>query len=135
MDVYADLDAGYNFKSLHDITPFLEDSESGITSPWARSTALKHNCHVVVGYPEKVDVSDSWPADPEYYNSAVVVNGEGETVANYRKTFLYYTDQTWALEGGEGFYQGTLPGLGATAIGICKCDASSVEGLGQDQSP
>ncbi|GAB0136590.1 hypothetical protein EsDP_00004887 [Epichloe bromicola] len=111
--------SGYNFKSLQDITPFLEHSGSGITSLWARTIALKYNCYVTVGYPEKVDVSPMWPTGPEYYNSAIVVNGEGETVANYRKSFLYYTDETWALEGNKGFYDGFLPGLGNTSIGIC----------------
>jgi protein N-terminal amidase len=75
---------------------------------------------VTVGYPEKVDVSPMWPTGPEYYNSTIVVNGDGETVANYRKSFLYYTDETWALEGNRGFFDGHLPGLGNTSIGICK---------------
>ncbi|EFQ27946.1 carbon-nitrogen hydrolase [Colletotrichum graminicola M1.001] len=110
---------GYNFKSLQQISPFLEPSGSGITSLWARTTALKYNCNVVVGYPEKVDVSHNWPTGPEYYNSAIVVNGDGETIANYRKSFLYYTDETWALEGNKGFYEGWIPGLGNTSIGIC----------------
>ncbi|KAF4489859.1 Protein N-terminal amidase [Colletotrichum fructicola Nara gc5] len=111
--------SGYNFKSLQQISPYLEPSGSGITSLWARTTALKYNCNVVVGYPEKVDVSSQWPTGPEYYNSAIVVNGDGETIANYRKNFLYYTDETWALEGGKGFYEGWIPGLGNTSIGIC----------------
>ncbi|KAK5993335.1 Protein N-terminal amidase [Cladobotryum mycophilum] len=111
--------SGYNFKSLHHISPFLEEANSGVSSLWARSTALKHDCTVVVGYPEKVDPTLNWPTDPEYYNSAIVINGDGETVANYRKTHLYYTDETWALEGSHGFYKGRLPGLGRTAIGIC----------------
>ncbi|RDA86388.1 hypothetical protein CP532_1074 [Ophiocordyceps camponoti-leonardi (nom. inval.)] len=111
---------GYNFKSLNDISPFLEHSGSGITSLWARTTALRYGCIVVAGYPEKVDVSPKWPTGPEYYNSAIVVNADGETVANYRKSFLYYTDETWALEGNEGFYDGFIPGLGNTSIGICK---------------
>ncbi|KAJ4321664.1 hypothetical protein N0V84_005218 [Fusarium piperis] len=110
--------SGYNFKSLQDITPFLEPSRSGISSLWARTIALKYNCTVTVGYPEKVDVSPKWPTGPEYYNSLIVVNGEGETIANYRKSFLYYTDETWALEG-KGFYDGFIPGLGRTSIGIC----------------
>ncbi|RSL91048.1 hypothetical protein CDV31_015547 [Fusarium ambrosium] len=110
--------SGYNFKSLQDITPFLEPSGSGITSLWARTIALKYNCTVTVGYPEKVDVSPKWPTGPEYYNSLIVVNGDGETIANYRKSFLYYTDETWALEG-KGFYDGYIPGLGNTSIGIC----------------
>ncbi|PHH87839.1 hypothetical protein CDD83_8326 [Cordyceps sp. RAO-2017] len=110
---------GYNFKSLQDIAPFLEPSGSGITSLWARTTALRHSCAVVVGYPERVDLSPKWPTGPEYYNSAIVVNADGETAANYRKSFLYYTDETWALEGDAGFYDGCIPGLGNTSIGIC----------------
>ncbi|KND93573.1 Protein N-terminal amidase [Tolypocladium ophioglossoides CBS 100239] len=111
--------SGYNFKSLQDITPFLEPSGSGITSLWARTIALRLNCNVTVGYPEKVDVSPKWPTGPEYYNSAIVVNGDGETIANYRKSFLYYTDESWALEGYRGFFEGYIPGLGNTSIGIC----------------
>ncbi|KAL2760760.1 hypothetical protein ACRALDRAFT_1059497 [Sodiomyces alcalophilus JCM 7366] len=111
--------SGYNFRSLEHISPYLEPSGSGITSLWARTTALKYNCTVTVGYPEKVDVSGKWPTGPEYYNSAIVVNGDGETIANYRKSFLYYTDETWALEGDGGFYEGYIPGLGHTSMGIC----------------
>lgn len=111
--------SGYNFTSLHHISPFLEPSGSGISSLWARTTALKYDCAVIVGYPEKVDVTAQWPASPEYYNSALVVNGDGDTIANYRKSFLYYTDETWALEGREGFFRGEIPRVGSTALGIC----------------
>lgn len=75
---------------------------------------------MVVGYPEKVDVSPRWPTSPEYYNSSIVVDGDGQTIANYRKSFLYAIDETWALEGKDGFFQGDLPGLGRTAMGICE---------------
>uniref|UniRef100_A0A0B7KGG5 CN hydrolase domain-containing protein n=2 Tax=Bionectria ochroleuca TaxID=29856 RepID=A0A0B7KGG5_BIOOC len=111
--------SGYNFKSLQHISPYLESPASGISSLWSRSMALKYDCTVVTGYPERVDTADSWPADPEYYNSALVISDDGETVANYRKANLYYTDVTWALEGPDGFYRGRLPNLGPTAIGIC----------------
>lgn len=70
------------------------------------------------GYPEKVDVSDRWPTSPEYYNSAIIVSNEGETIGNYRKHFLYMIDETWALEG-NGFGRDNFPGLGQTAMGIC----------------
>jgi predicted amidohydrolase len=110
---------GYNFKSLHQIHPFLEPSGSGISSLWARTTALKLNTRVIVGYPEKVDIREKWPASPEYYDSAIMVNGDGENVLNYRKHFLYKTDETWALEGDGGFYNGDIPGLGKTVVGIC----------------
>ncbi|KAK8079098.1 hypothetical protein PG994_002905 [Apiospora phragmitis] len=109
---------GYNFKSLQSISPYLEPSGSGISSLWARTTALKYNCVVGVGYPEKVDVASRWPTSPEYYNSLIVVNGEGETIANYRKSHLYYTDETWALEGTEGFFTDHIPGLGNCSMGI-----------------
>lgn len=112
--------AGYNFKSLQQISPYLEPSGSGISSLWARTTALKYNTNVVVGYPERVDVTPIWPTGPEYYNSAIIVNGDGETVANYRKSFLYSVDESWALEGKHGFFQGHVRGLGQTAMGICK---------------
>ncbi|KAK0099967.1 Carbon-nitrogen hydrolase [Cadophora gregata f. sp. sojae] len=110
---------GYNFRSLHHISPYLEPTTSGITSLWARTTALKYNCIVTVGYPEKVDLSPKWPASPEYYNSAITVNADGETVANYRKSFLFYTDETWALEGTDGFFDGSIEGLGKVSMGIC----------------
>ncbi|KAL2068252.1 hypothetical protein VTL71DRAFT_16350 [Oculimacula yallundae] len=108
---------GYKFRSLQHISSYLEPTAAGITSLWARTTALKYNCIVAVGYPEKVDVSKKWPAIPEYYSSVIVVNAEGETIANYRKSFLYYIDETWALEG-EGFYAGDIEGLGNIAMGI-----------------
>ncbi|OBT99222.1 Carbon-nitrogen hydrolase [Pseudogymnoascus verrucosus] len=111
--------SGYNFKSLKDIAPFLEPTAAGISSLWARTTALKYDCVVTVGYPEKVDITPKWPASPEYYSSAITVNKEGETIANYRKSFLYYTDETWALEGPDGFYDGVVEGLGNVAMGIC----------------
>lgn len=57
---------------------------------------------------------------PEYYNSVIAMNNSGDTIAHYRKTFLYYTDDTWALEGREGFYGGIIPGLGTTSMGICR---------------
>ncbi|KAK1833260.1 carbon-nitrogen hydrolase, partial [Podospora conica] len=111
--------SGYNFNSLRSIAPFLEPSGSGISSLWARTTALRHDCVVVVGYPEKVDVTPKWPASPEYYNSALVVNSDGETIANYRKSFLYHTDETWALEGRDGFFHDEIPGIGSVSMGIC----------------
>jgi len=42
------------------------------------------------------------------YNSAVTVAPHGHIVAHYRKSFLYFTDATWAVEG-PGFHAGILP--------------------------
>ncbi|KAI2643340.1 carbon-nitrogen hydrolase [Xylaria nigripes] len=110
--------SGYNFKSLRDISPYLEPTGAGITSVWARTTALKHNCKVVVGYPESADVSERWPTSLEYYNSAIMVNEDGDTCGHYRKSHLYYTDESWAFEG-SGFFSGTINGIGKVAMGIC----------------
>lgn len=49
----------------------------------------------------------------------MTVSPSGEIVANYRKSFLYYTDETWASEGDAGFYHGSLGSLGPACMGIC----------------
>lgn len=64
-------------------------------------------------------MSAKWPTSPEYYNAAMAVSPSGATLANYRKSFLYYTDETWALEGPDGFFHGEFEGLGNVAMGIC----------------
>lgn len=110
--------SGYNFKSLLQIRPYLEPTALGLTWLWAKNTASKYNCYVTVGYPEKA-TSTSESASPEYYNSALTVSPDGRTVANYRKSFLYYTDYTWASEG-TGFFSGEIGNLGKVAMGICK---------------
>jgi predicted amidohydrolase len=79
---------------------------------------LKYSSTVVVGYPEKVDVSFKWPASPEYYNSAIVINDDGETVGGYRKNHLLGTDEAWALEGQDGFFCGEIANTKDVALGI-----------------
>ncbi|KAK5663013.1 hypothetical protein OQA88_6427 [Cercophora sp. LCS_1] len=110
--------SGANFKSLREISPFLEPSGAGISSLWARTTALKYDCAVVVGYPEQVDVSAKWPASPEYYNSAIVVSNDGDTIGNYRKRFLDHADETWALEGNREFFRRRINGMGRVVLGV-----------------
>lgn len=73
---------------------------------------------MVVGYPESSsDAIQNWPSSPEYYNSAIVVNRDGEIVGSYRKKHLFSIDETWALEGKEGFYAGEIAGV-RSALGI-----------------
>jgi protein N-terminal amidase len=79
---------------------------------------------VTVGYPETLGTQDSTTnLPPINYNSTVTVSPAGQVVANYRKRFLYYTDETWAAEGDgptpSGFYSGSLEGLGPVTLGIC----------------
>lgn len=102
---------GYNFPTLASITPHLEPTTSGPSTVWAKATALRLNCFVCVGYPETTPSAR--------YNSAVLVDPHGNVVVNYRKHFLFTTDEIWASEGPERFYSGDIPGLGKIAMGIC----------------
>lgn len=135
---------GYNHPSLAAIAPYLEPTADGPSTRWAIRTAGRLKCTVAVGYPEAAArVNTGGDADDDgggnyntafdakikfdentiAYNSLVFVSAEGEVVAHYRKSFLYYTDETWAKEG-SGFYAGILP-IGRTgqrikvAAGIC----------------
>ncbi|KAL8759486.1 MAG: hypothetical protein Q9199_000707, partial [Rusavskia elegans] len=111
---------GYNHSSLQSITPYLEPTSAGPSTQWAIRTARRLECLVTVGYPELVSPTPPPPStlqptmlnlgpEPERYytltayNSTVTVNPLGETVAHYRKTHLYYTDEVWAQESPEGF--------------------------------
>lgn len=135
---------GYNHPSLTAIAPYLEPTADGPSTRWAIRTAGRLKCTVAVGYPEAAArVNTGGEADDDgggnyntafdakikvdentiAYNSLVFVSADGEVVAHYRKSFLYYTDETWAKEG-SGFYAGILP-IGArgrrvkAAAGIC----------------
>jgi protein N-terminal amidase len=85
-----------------------------VSTRWAQQTARRYQCHVTVGYPETTAAT---PA--KRYNSTVTVSPEGKVVANYRKHFLYYTDETWASEGDVSFFSGVLGTLGQVSHGIC----------------
>jgi protein N-terminal amidase len=127
---------------LEDITPYLEPSCAGPSTKWAISTARKYGIYVTVGYPETVprspeeqtqhpDTTSSSSNEPEpqsrpprNYNSTVTVSPTGTIIATYRKRFLYYTDETWALEGdgctsASGFFASDLGPLGKVSMGIC----------------
>lgn len=106
---------GYNFPSLEAIKPFLEPTTAGPTTEWAVNTAKRLRCHVCVGYPE----TDNSAETTTNYNSVVTVSPTGQILANYRKAFLYYTDELWASEGDAGFYCGSLGTLGDVGMGIC----------------
>lgn len=117
---------GYNYPSYESIKPYLEPTTSGVTTQWAILTAKRLGCHVIAGYPEistdlEDALSDSNPEEPVHkrYNSTVTVSPTGEILANYRKSFLYYTDESWATEGPAGFFCDTLGSLGKVGLGIC----------------
>lgn len=96
---------GYNFPSLLSILPYLEPTAAGHSTIWAKATAARYNCIVTVGYPELYTpslVSPTASIDTTIaYNSTVTVSPTGKILAHYRKTHLYYTDETWAHESPE----------------------------------
>ncbi len=90
-----------------------------------------------VGYPEAAEEGNyNTIFDPKIlaeegtsaYNSLVIVNAAGDVVAHYRKSFLYYTDETWAKEG-SGFYAGVIP------IGESGQQVKAVAGICMDINP
>ncbi|KAJ5323813.1 Carbon-nitrogen hydrolase [Penicillium atrosanguineum] len=102
---------GYNFSSLEAIKPHLEPAGSGPSAAWARETAKRLQCKVCVGYPEiETSSTETEPDQAKYYNSLLVVDEGGEVIHNYRKSFLYFTDETWAAEGNveRGFHELTF---------------------------
>lgn len=109
---------GYNFQSLTSIAPFLEPTAAGPSTSWAIRTAARFSCTVTVGYPEITRPSNP-NEPPQHFNSTVTVSPTGQILANYRKTFLYYTDETWASEGPSKFFSGQLGTLGNVTLGIC----------------
>ncbi|KAF8443500.1 carbon-nitrogen hydrolase [Terfezia claveryi] len=111
--------SGYNFRSLQEISFHLEPTAAGPSTVWARSVARRLRCFVCVGYPECTATSPNPPMGIQRYNSCVLVNPQGNVVSNYRKHFLFSTDERWAEEGKEGFFAGEVPGIGTVAMGIC----------------
>ena len=91
---------GSKFPSLNEIHPYLEPSEIGNSSNWAKAQALHHGCDVLLGYPEKQDpTKDNWPENsPQIYNSAILFNDEGEVILNARKKKLSASER-WATPG------------------------------------
>lgn len=108
---------GYNFPHLESIKPYLEKTASGESTKWAIETARRLQSHVIVGYPETSTELDEH-GEPINYNATITIAPDGQIVATYRKSFLYYTDECWASEG-SGFYCGPLGTLGTVAHGIC----------------
>jgi len=118
--VVTDKQLGYNFQSLPQISVHLEPTAAGPSTAWARDIARRLGCHVIVGYPEHCTQSPSTPQGSiSRFNSAVLVSPKGNVLTNYRKSFLYTTDESWAQEG-PGFYAGDIPGgVGKMSMGIC----------------
>ncbi|GAA6027350.1 hypothetical protein JCM8097_002617 [Rhodosporidiobolus ruineniae] len=101
---------GYCFKDRTDVEPFVEEAEGGRTAEWARGTARRLGCYVLVGLPTRSSAfspsfssapsSSSAPsAAPAFYNSLLCVSPSGAVTFTYHKHFLFETDETWATPG------------------------------------
>lgn len=117
--------SGYMFATPSAILPYLEQARVGPTSVLATALAARLRCYVVAGYPESIPDAAAARNEVEAeglgvgWNSAVLAAPNGTVVGNYRKTFRFETDKTWAREG-DGFAFFDLPEpLGRVAIGIC----------------
>ncbi|KAA1108296.1 Carbon-nitrogen hydrolase [Puccinia graminis f. sp. tritici] len=89
---------GYSFTSFEDVVPFAE-SEDGISITWAKKTAQKLNCHVMLGFPQRIQRAGV----RQVYNALGIVSNQGELIKVYHKTQLYPpVDDLWAKPG-EGF--------------------------------
>ncbi|PLW09222.1 hypothetical protein PCASD_18309 [Puccinia coronata f. sp. avenae] len=90
---------GYNFRSFDDIEPYAESEVDGITIEWAKGTAKRLNCHVIIGFPKRIEE----PEVKQIYNAMGIVSNLGELVHVYHKTQLYPpVDPLWA-RAGDGF--------------------------------
>ncbi|KAI8049246.1 carbon-nitrogen hydrolase [Syncephalis plumigaleata] len=89
---------------------------TGPSVQWAQQQARRLHCFVIVGYPERVNMPDG---SPIYYNSACIVDRQGQLVHTYRKAYLYTTDLNWACWSDTGFTTVLLDGIGEVGIGIC----------------
>ncbi|RLV95755.1 amidase [Spathaspora sp. JA1] len=112
---------GYNFSSPNTIAPYLESSsvvdKYGPSLTFASELSKTHNCFTVIGYPET--------SSNLTYNSCAMFNRNGQLIHNYRKTFLYETDEIWgANENKHKGFQGIEVDFGENSstkvnFGIC----------------
>ncbi|KAF6065195.1 Carbon-nitrogen hydrolase family protein [Candida albicans] len=81
---------GYNFPNSTAIKPYLESIDKfGPSLNLGRELSIKYQSILVIGYPEFSH------DDNKIYNSCAVFNRFGQLIYNYRKSFLYETDEVW----------------------------------------
>ncbi|SCU86847.1 LAFA_0E03378g1_1 [Lachancea sp. 'fantastica'] len=98
--------SGYNFHSRQQIEPYLNTAGQGPEWDLCQRISRQLSCVTVMGYPEKGDDR----SEQVNYNSVIVVNSKGELAFNYRKSFLYQTDEEWGCsENPAGFQTFKLP--------------------------
>ncbi|EGR30676.1 carbon-nitrogen family protein, putative [Ichthyophthirius multifiliis] len=89
---------GYIFKNQEDIKPYCEEQKQGQQYKFLSQLAKRLFSYVFAGYPEIQIQSDN---SQKYYNSAYLIDRDGNLIINYRKKHLFESDKTWAQEGQE----------------------------------
>lgn len=91
---------GYSFHSTNDINPYITTTENSKSFKFAQRVSNLFNCYTILGYPEEHISNET----TNWYNSAMVVDPQGELIFNYRKSFLYDTEYEWdCKENPNGF--------------------------------
>lgn len=88
---------GYCYSDLSAITPYLESPTTGPTFQFCSSLAERLGCHVVVGFPERLETREGGSVLAS--NSALVISPDGALKTTYRKTNLFEMDVPWAQPG------------------------------------
>ncbi|ODV96104.1 hypothetical protein PACTADRAFT_49511 [Pachysolen tannophilus NRRL Y-2460] len=101
---------GYNFANQKAIEPFLESTTSGPSTDFGVQISKRYNCFTLIGYPEKSIITtksqiQDTSNDFEIYNSAVLISPTGSILFNYRKNFLYETDEKWGCSSNPKGFQ------------------------------
>ena len=99
--------SGYVWPDAEALAPHAEVAR-GPTYDMLSEEARIADAWIVCGFPEC--------ADDVFYNSALVVNPNGDLVAVYRKMLLFDADQTWAAAGDQRVMVPTAFGGLAPAI-------------------
>lgn len=139
-------DPGYLFDSFDHIAPLLELPYRGEGATYALATSLakQFECYVVAGFPERMSpeaLEDCQLAQglvdartpqaleaatstylpkvrDQAFNSAMLVDPQGNLANVFRKHFLFEADTPWADEG-RGFSYVDVPRLGRICVAIC----------------
>ena len=85
--------------SLAELQPEL--AANGRTSTWAKYQASLSHCTIVVGYSETTDpIGNSDSSVSNVYNSALIVNKDGEVAGNIRQQRVRPSETVFVNEGG-----------------------------------
>jgi len=85
--------SGYVFKSQQEVDDVAEPFGEGPTSQVMTELAIRNNCSIIIGYPEKGIAG--------CYNSAMLINPDGSKY-NYQKTHLFAEEKKYFLPGESG---------------------------------